>query len=122
MSLILGLTAKLFRLSHHRNYFERIIQVAKYLITWEVDMSRIPTDPKERTAMRMKMLEMTKQNLKGGKIIDWGTSLGGYQGYAIGQGSAIDMAMAQFSPYVTFNIQEVLSVDEMLEAMNSLVK
>ena len=96
--------------------------MAKYLITWEVDMSRIPTDPKERTAMRMKMLEMTKQNLKGGKIIDWGTSLGGYQGYAIGQGSAIDMAMAQFSPYVTYNIQEVLSVDEMLEAMNSLVK
>ena len=81
------------------------------------------TDPKERAAMRMKMLEMTKQNLKEGKLIEWGTSLGGYKGYAIGQGSAIDMAIgtAQFAPYVTFNVQEVLSVDEMLETMKSLM-
>ena len=98
--------------------------MAKYLITWKSDMSRIPTDPKERAAMRMKMLEMTKQNLKEGKISDWGIFLGGYKGYAIGQGSAIDMAigMAQFAPYVTFNVQEVLSVDEMLETMKSLMQ
>ena len=98
--------------------------MAKYLITWESDMSRVPTDPKERAAMRMKMLEMTKQNLKEGKISDWGIFLGGFKGYAIGQGSAIDMAIgtAQFSPYVTFNVQEVLSVDEMLEAMKSLME
>jgi len=98
--------------------------MAKYLITWESDMSRVPTDPKERAAMRMKMLEMTKQNLKEGKISDWGIFLGGYKGYAIGQGSAIDMAIgtAQFSPYVTFNVQEVLSVDEMLKAMKSLME
>jgi len=98
--------------------------MAKYLITWESDMSRVPTDPKERAAMRMKMLEMTKQNLKEGKISDWGIFLGGYKGYAIGQGSAIDMAIgtAQFSPYVTFNVQEVLSVDEMLEAVKSLME
>ena len=97
--------------------------MAKYLITWESDMSRVPTDPKERAAMRMKMLEMTKQNLKEGKISDWGIFLGGFRGYAIGQGSAMDMAIgtAQFSPYVTFNVQEVLSVDEMLEAVKSLM-
>ena len=97
--------------------------MAKYLITWESDMSRVPTDPKERAAMRMKMLEMTKQNLKEGKISDWGIFLGGFRGYAIGQGSATDMAigMTQYAPYVTFNVQEVLSVDEMLEAMKSLM-
>jgi len=97
--------------------------MAKYLITWESDMSKVPTDPKERVAMRMKMLEMTKQNLKEGKISDWGIFLGGYKGYAIGEGNAIDMAIgtAQFSPYVTFNVQEVLSVDEMLEAAKSLM-
>ena len=97
--------------------------MAKYLITWESNMSMMPTDPKEQAAMRMKLLEMTKQNLKEGKISDWGIFLGGYKGYAIGQGSATDMAIgtAQFSPYVTFNVQEVLSVDEMLEAMKSLM-
>ena len=86
-------------------------------------MSKVPTDPKERAAMRMKMLEMTKQNLKEGKISDWGIFLGGYKGYAIGEGSAVDMAIgtAQFSPYVTFNVEEVLSVDEMLEATKSLM-
>jgi len=97
--------------------------MAKYLITWESDISRVPADPKERVAMRMKMLEMTKQNLKEGKISDWGIFLGGYKGYAIGEGSAVDMAIgtAQFSPYVTFNVEEVLSVDEMLEATKSLM-
>ena len=97
--------------------------MAKYLITWESDMSRVPADPKERAAMRMKMLEMTKQNLKEGKITDWGIFLGGYKGYAIGEGSAVDMAIgtAQFSPYVKFNVEEVLSVDEMLETMKSLM-
>ena len=97
--------------------------MAKYLITWESDMSRVPTDPKERAVMRMKMLEMTKQNLKEGKITDWGIVLGGYKGYAIGEGSAVDMAIgtAQFSPYVKFNVEEVLSVDEMLEAGKSLM-
>jgi uncharacterized protein YciI len=96
--------------------------MAKYLITWESDMSRMSTDPKEQAAMRMKMLEMIKQNLKEGRLIDWGTFLGGYKGYAIGQGNALDMAMgvAKFSPYVKFEVQEVLSVDEMLEAMKSL--
>jgi len=96
--------------------------MAKYLITWESDMSRVPTDPKEQVAMRMKMLEMTKQNLKEGKLIDWGIFLGGYKGYAIGEGNAVDMAIgtAKFSPYVAFNVQEVLSVDEMLEAAKSL--
>lgn len=110
--------------SLNQTVIERSIEMAKYLITWESDMSRVPTDPKERAAMRMKMLEMTKQNLKEGKISDWGIFLGGYKGYAIGQGSAIDMAIgtAQFSPYVTFNVQEVLSVDEMLKAMKSLME
>jgi hypothetical protein len=97
--------------------------MAKYLITWESDMSRVSTDPKEQAAMRMKMLEMTKQNLKEGKVLDWGVFLGGFKGYAIGKGSATEMAigMAQFAPYVTFKVQEVLSVDEMSEAMKSLM-
>ena len=96
--------------------------MGRYLITWEVDMSRVPTDPKERAAMRTKLLEMTKQALQQGTISDWGTFPQGFKGYAIGQGSATDMAIgtAQFSPYVTFNVQEVMSVDEMLEAVKSL--
>ena len=85
-------------------------------------MNRVPADPKEQMAMRVKMLEMTKQNLKEGKLSDWGMFLGGYKGYAIGEGNALDMAIgvAKFSPYVKFNVQEVLSVDEMSEAMKSL--
>jgi len=117
------LAAKSFNLSYFSN-LKRSIKMAKYLITWESDMSRVPADPKERAGMRMKMLEMTKQNLKEGKLTDWGIFLGGYKGYAIGQGSATDMAIgtAAFAPYVKFDVQEVLSVDEMLEAVKSVMK
>ena len=98
--------------------------MAKYLITWESDMSRVSTDPQEQAAMSMKMMEMTKEILKEGKLLDWGVFLGGFKGYAIGQGSASEMAigMARFAPYINFDVQEVLSVDEMMEAMKSMAQ
>ena len=38
--------------------------MAKYFLTWEVDMSKFPTDPKDIMVMNMKTLETIKQALK----------------------------------------------------------
>lgn len=97
--------------------------MAKYFCTWEVDMSKLPTDPKELMGMQMKMLENTKQGLDTGQMIDWGSFVGEFKGYGIAEGTAKDMAKAtaQFAPYVIFNFKEVLSVDEVLETIKSMM-
>ena len=98
--------------------------MAKFLCTWEMDTSRFPADPKEIMAMNMKMLEITKQGLKEGRARDWGCFIGGDKGYAIGEGDAADMAKAlwQFNPYVKFEVQQVFSVDEVIDINKSFMQ
>ena len=98
--------------------------MSKYLVTWETDMSRWPTDPQERTALRIKCVEMTKQDMKEGMIVDWGAFVGGRKGYALCEGTGLDLynAIQRYFPYYTFTVHEVLSIDELAEALKSLTK
>ena len=98
--------------------------MAKYILMWQMDTSKFPADPKEAIAMNMKMLETCKQILKEGVGRDWGCFLGGNNGYAIGEGDAADMAKAtwQFTPYVRFEVQQVLSVDEVIDINKSMMQ
>ena len=80
-------------------------------------MSRWSTDPKERAAMSSKMGEQIKQDMKEGKTLDWGLYVGGAAGYTVVQGNAPDVykELRQYYPYMTFKVQEVLSLDEAME-------
>jgi hypothetical protein len=94
--------------------------MSKYLIIFETDMSRWSTDPKERAAMQIKMGEKIKQNMKEGRIRDWGIFVGG-GGYSVVEGNAPDVYkdIRQYIPYLTFKVQQVLSLDEALEVWKS---
>jgi len=93
----------------------------KFLIIWETDRSSWPTDLKERIALRAKSVEMTKQDMKEGKISDWGVFVGGGAGYTVCEGNALDLykTMQRYLPYYTFDVQEVLSIDEVAEVVKS---
>ena len=95
----------------------------KVLNLWEMDNSRMPTDPTERAALIGKLMEMTKKMLDEGKIQDWGVFAGGGAGYGIGDMSAMDTLKnsMQFAPYVKFHPQQALSIDEAAEVMKSLM-
>ena len=97
--------------------------MAKFFCTWETDTSRLPADPKEMMSTEMKMMEMTKKALKEGGALDWGCFVGGHKGYAIGEGDAAGMAKAlwQFVPYVKFDVQQVFSVDEVIDIQKSMM-
>ena len=97
--------------------------MAKYLILWESDMSRMPADPNERGALIGKQMEMTKKALDEGQITDWGIFAGGGAGYAIGEGETADMfrGAMQFTPYVKFKAMTVLTIDEAAEVMKSMM-
>ena len=99
--------------------------MAKYHLMWEADVSKFPTDPKELMEWEMKTLESIKQALKDSGTVasDWGCFLSGNRGYAIGEGdaAAVAKAMWQFTPYYKFEVQQVLSIDEVIDITKSLM-
>jgi len=96
----------------------------KYFMTWEVDPTRVPTDPKERGAMWLGMTEMVKQEIKAGITSDWGAFVGESKGYSVGEQSVLDLSktLQQFYPFVTFQVHQVMSIDEVAELAKSLTE
>lgn len=97
--------------------------MAKYLATWEANQSLTPTDPKEMGALVVKLVEMTKQSMKAGKVKDWGVFPGGARGYVIAEGSALEVFQEtqKYSPYVSFSVQEVLSIDDLEKTFKAMM-
>jgi hypothetical protein len=96
--------------------------MAKYLILWEEDTSRVPADPNERAALISKQMELTKKALDERQVTDWGIYAGGNAGYAISERTPADalMGVMQFSPYIKFQVHPVLSLAEAAEVMKSM--
>ena len=96
----------------------------KYCMIWEVDPTRVPIDPKERGALWSGMTEMIKQQMKDGTTLDWGCFVGETRGYSIGEQSEVGFAktVQQYYPYVTFQVHQVMSVDEIAEVAKSLTE
>ena len=96
----------------------------KYLITWEVDPTRVPADSKERGAMWSMMTDQVKQDLIEGRDEDWGCFVGEPSGYSIVEGTEIDIAkdLQRFYPYITFKVRQVMSVDDVAELAKSMME
>jgi hypothetical protein len=97
--------------------------MAKYLLLWEIDQTRIPVDPKERGAAWTVLLNMVKQDIEKGSTLDWGSFAGETNGYSVVEGTEVEIMMltTQYSPYVSFTVHPVASVsqvEELLEAMS----
>jgi hypothetical protein len=103
-------------------HIERGVKMSKFLNLWEVDSSKMPTDPNERAALVGKLIEMTKKMLDEGQVTDWGIFAGGGAGYAIAGGTEADAykRTLPFAPYIKFQVHPVLSIDEMAEAIKSI--
>jgi len=98
--------------------------MSKDFMTWEVDPSKAPVDPKERGALWSGMVEMIKQQMKDGTTLDWGCFVGETKGYSIASRTAVDLAenLQQFYPFITFQVHEVMSADEIGEVAKSMTE
>ena len=96
--------------------------MAKYLVLWELDMSRAPVDPKERAAAWGMMVDVVKQDLKEGKDTDWGCFVGEARGYAISERSEVDLMkdLQRFYPFITFKTYSVVSIDQLAEVVKAV--
>ncbi len=91
---------------------------------WEMDMSRMPTDPNERMAILRKLMEITKQYLKENPGSEWGAFIGENKGYSMGAKSWQNLTKItqMLAPYVRCKIYQAISVDEVEELFKSLMK
>jgi hypothetical protein len=98
--------------------------MAKYLVTWEMDTTKVPVNPKERAAAWGPMLDMVANDMKKGVIKDWGTHIGEMSGYGVAEGSEMEVAAMcqQYIPYVRFTLHPLMSLDQMRQMMQGLSK
>ncbi len=98
--------------------------MAKFLILWEVETTKIPDNPKEMFDNWTKMLNMVKKDFesKTPHKIDWGLFASHGAGYSIYEGTEQDIALGllKYVPYVKFKVYPVLSVDQGLEMVKKM--
>ena len=83
--------------------------MAKYMMLWEMDSSRIPEDAKVKKAQWLGFQDVVMKNLKDGITKEWGVFAGEMCGYAIFEGSAVDFhtQAARWVPFVKFKVGEI---------------
>jgi len=98
--------------------------MGKYLLLWEIDATKIPVSPKERGAGWKVLMEMVKQDIKRGFTKDWGAFVGELSGYAVDEGTEVEVmnALQQYTPFVHFKVHPIASVTQVDEMIKALTK
>ncbi len=93
--------------------------MGKYLTLWEVDLSRVPEDPKEQLEFFTKVQNMVKEDLQNGPTKDFGMFLGGDSGYTIEEGTEEEVAMScmKYCPFIKCTVHPVISTSQIDEIM-----
>lgn len=96
--------------------------MAKFMLLWELDTTKIPMDPKERMEGYIKLLNMAKEDLERGLLKDWGEYPGKSEGYCIVEGTVEEVfaEILKYDPYINFWVHPILSIDQVLNTMKSL--
>jgi hypothetical protein len=96
--------------------------MGKYLLLWRLDPARVPVGPKERATGWSALMGMVKKDMEKGISKDWGAFIGEGGGYAIAEGSEVEVSIMtqQYIPYVLFETHPIMSasqIGDLLKAM-----
>ena len=96
--------------------------MGRYLLIWELDPTRVPVNPQERGGAWAVLTEMVKQDLKKGTLKDWGSFIGEGSGYAVAEGTEVEVvtALQRYVPYVYFQTHPVATVNQIGEVIKAL--
>jgi len=94
----------------------------KYLVLWEVDYTKIPTNPKERGAGYAALMKMVRQDHEKGLTKYWGSFIGEEKGFAINEGTEFDVmkGLQQYVPFIKFQVHPIASeslVNDLIKAL-----
>jgi len=98
--------------------------MGRYLVLWEVDRARVPISPQERGAGWGALIDMVKEQIKKGMTKDWGAFVGEINGYAVMEGTEVEIgnALQQYVPWVHFKLHAIASVKQVDEIVKALTK
>ena len=96
--------------------------MAKHLLIWRIDQTRVPVNAKERGASWDALLSMVENDLERGAMRDWGVFPGENKGYCTFEGSNLELMKVtqQYSPFVEFTTHPVASILEAKDLIKSL--
>ena len=95
--------------------------MARQLLMWELDPGKIPLDPKERVAQWGTLCAMVEQDMKAGVTRDWASFVGGMKGYAVAEGTDLEIAATcmKYMPFVRFEAHPLTSLAEMVQMLKN---
>jgi len=98
--------------------------MGKYLVRWEIDTSRLPVSRKERAAGWKALVNFVKEDIKDGLTLDWGAFVGELRGFAIFEGDEVEInvRLQKYSPFVTFKLRAITSVEQTEQLLEEMVK
>ena len=98
--------------------------MARYLMLWELDQTKVPADRKERAALWTPMVQGIKKRIAAGRTKDWGCFAGGMKGFSVHEGNEMTVsdAVQSFLPYVKFEVHQIISIEQLEELVESLKK
>ncbi|MFC2008698.1 hypothetical protein ACFLUT_01430 [Chloroflexota bacterium] len=98
--------------------------MARYLVLWELDETKVPLDPGDRAAAWSPMLDMVESDMKTGRLKDWAAHAGALRGYSVAEGSEFEVATncQKYIPYVRFTVHPLTSLAEMRQMLQDMPK
>lgn len=98
--------------------------MAKYLVLWELDNSRLPVDPKERATGWKALMDSVKKDIEDGVSKDWGLFVGENRGYAIFEGNEVEVSirLQHYVPFVIFKAHAIAGVSKVDKVHKALLK
>jgi len=96
--------------------------MAKYLLLWELDTSRIPEDASVRKEHWRTLQDVVADQLQTGQMKDWGLCVGELTGYCIIEGTEADVGRATraFIPFVSFDVKQVVTIQQAIDNVESM--
>lgn len=90
--------------------------MTRFYMKWQLNPLFTPSNPEERVKLWLSLLEMTKADLKSGRITDWGVCSDSSEGYAIAETDEKTMhaSILKYIPYISFDIKPVIAVDDVI--------
>ena len=98
--------------------------MAKYLVLWRIDTTRIPATPQEQRAMYEASVAMVEKDAKTSVSKDWGQFVGEDRGYGIADGTEVEIAamLQQYAPFVQFEVHPVLTTRMVRQVIKTMPK
>jgi hypothetical protein len=98
--------------------------MAKYLVLWQIDESKVPASPQERADMWEPFVDMVEQDMKAGISKDWGSFVGELRGFSIAEGTEVEIGnmLQKYVPYVHFEVHPVITTRLVRQVIKALSK